>query len=352
MLEPLRLRQSLNFTTLISNAANPASTGTMRLATGDTIVWRNNANSGDITLSKTAADNLLFSSGIVATAAMGAQFFTTNTANTAASGAIRLASSESVAWRNNANSADLLLSKSTTDILTWASGLQVAFFQSPTVNPAGTGQIRLAKTDAISWRNNANSADLPLAINGSDQITFNSLPLLTSAILTFKSEYQNNTAVTISNSATEQTLMTFTLPANELSGTQYLEIFGSGNVVDGSGTISAVLKIYLDGNVIVSNLSGTIGLGNTIGWKATARYGLVTGGAGGTIECYADLTDTANTTNQTNAGNVPASSMAVATTTFAFDTTATHVIKITTTMSSANAANTTTQRMMHINRIG
>lgn len=46
-------------------------------------------------------------------------------------------------------------------------------FQTTTTNPATAGAIRLAKTDTIDWRNNANSANLALGINGSDQLTYN-----------------------------------------------------------------------------------------------------------------------------------------------------------------------------------
>lgn len=46
-------------------------------------------------------------------------------------------------------------------------------FQTTTPNPATVGAIRLAKTDTIDWRNNANSANLALGINGSDQLIFN-----------------------------------------------------------------------------------------------------------------------------------------------------------------------------------
>lgn len=52
-------------------------------------------------------------------------------------------------------------------------GLKSLYYKSRTANPASTGQIRLAKTDTIDWRNNANSGDLPLGINGSDQLTYN-----------------------------------------------------------------------------------------------------------------------------------------------------------------------------------
>src|ERR1700681_1043406 len=39
-------------------------------------------------------------------------------------------------------------------------GLVSKYYTSTTANPATTGQIRLAKTDTIDWRNNANTSDL------------------------------------------------------------------------------------------------------------------------------------------------------------------------------------------------
>jgi microcystin-dependent protein len=52
-------------------------------------------------------------------------------------------------------------------------GLLSAYFTSRVTNPASTGLIRLAKTDTIDWRNNANAADNILAVNSSDQLTYN-----------------------------------------------------------------------------------------------------------------------------------------------------------------------------------
>jgi hypothetical protein len=54
-----------------------------------------------------------------------------------------------------------------------------SLFISTTSNPATAGTIRLAKTDTLDWRNNTNSANLPLGINGSDQLTFNGVVLAT-----------------------------------------------------------------------------------------------------------------------------------------------------------------------------
>jgi hypothetical protein len=52
-------------------------------------------------------------------------------------------------------------------------GLKSIYFKSSTVNPASAGQVRLAKTDSLKFRNNANGADLSLAIDTADALTFN-----------------------------------------------------------------------------------------------------------------------------------------------------------------------------------
>lgn len=60
-------------------------------------------------------------------------------------------------------------------------GLLTKYVTSVTANPATAGFLRLTKTDTIDWRNNANTANLPLAINGSDVLTFNGVPLAMSS---------------------------------------------------------------------------------------------------------------------------------------------------------------------------
>ena len=52
-------------------------------------------------------------------------------------------------------------------------GLKSLYFKSRSPNVAATGQVRLARTDEISFRNQANNADLVLGVNSSDQLTFN-----------------------------------------------------------------------------------------------------------------------------------------------------------------------------------
>jgi len=113
---------------VISQSANPAATGTVRMATGDSIAWRDNTNTSDVLLSKTGGTsgnlpaNLLqvvVGSGFLASA------YISSSSNPAASGDLRLASSDLINWRNNANSADISLSKNTSDVLLY-NNLQVA----------------------------------------------------------------------------------------------------------------------------------------------------------------------------------------------------------------------------------
>jgi hypothetical protein len=63
-------------------------------------------------------------------------------------------------------------------------GVKVAYLKTETTNVADAGWGRLAKTDVINWRNNANGANLSLGINGSDQLTFNGSSFLTNPMTT------------------------------------------------------------------------------------------------------------------------------------------------------------------------
>lgn len=66
----------------------------------------------------------------------------------------------------------------------WAFGgfgiTGLTHLDSNTANRAGAGVLRLASTDAIDWRNNGNSANIALAKDTSDQLTYNGTAFLSS----------------------------------------------------------------------------------------------------------------------------------------------------------------------------
>lgn len=61
-------------------------------------------------------------------------------------------------------------------------GLKSLYLKSKTSNPADAGIIRLAHTDSIAYRNNANSGNLLLAVDSSDRLTYNGSPIQQTAL--------------------------------------------------------------------------------------------------------------------------------------------------------------------------
>jgi hypothetical protein len=51
-------------------------------------------------------------------------------------------------------------------------GLKAAYYKSRTSNPSSAGVFRLASTESIGWRNNANSGNVTLATNSSDTLIY------------------------------------------------------------------------------------------------------------------------------------------------------------------------------------
>jgi hypothetical protein len=173
-----------SFTTLTSSSANPAATGTIRLASGDFINWRNQGNTADVTLGfgtpagNYPANTLSINSG---STGLSSLFFSDQSSLTAVGGLIRMASANSINWRNNANSGDISLTKTgaangnipaDTFITTGGAGIAATFFsQGNTVDAVG-GIYRLPSTGTMNWRNNLNSADVSLSKNASDNLVF------------------------------------------------------------------------------------------------------------------------------------------------------------------------------------
>lgn len=59
-----------------------------------------------------------------------------------------------------------------TQLQTFNAGIVVNVWTSSSANPAVAGVGRLSNSDCIDWRNFANSGDLPLCVNSSNQLTF------------------------------------------------------------------------------------------------------------------------------------------------------------------------------------
>src|SRR5581483_1409312 len=156
----LTISGSFTAASFSTNAVNPATSGTVKLAKGDQICWRNEANSANVCISKNSSDQII---GAVASTPL-----ISSTINPAVSGQVRLAKSDTICWRNEANTGDVCLSKNTSDQLIGASA--TAPFITNSANPASSGTFRLGNADQICWRNAANTSDVCLSKNNLDQI--------------------------------------------------------------------------------------------------------------------------------------------------------------------------------------
>jgi len=119
----------------VGGGSPSAQIGIIRLASTDSIGWRNSTNINDnllklfnngVATGNWPADALTYTTvngGVVGTFVAGA--FITNSPLPSVSGVFRLASTDAVTWRNNANNADVSLSKNTFDNLVYPNGFSL-----------------------------------------------------------------------------------------------------------------------------------------------------------------------------------------------------------------------------------
>lgn len=236
-----------------------AAGGVFRMASGGAVAWRNAAGTGDYTISLATGTGNLASDfwyfrdtngGGTGQLSIGSIVQDGNNSSVAASGFVRMHSTDSLCWRNGANSTDLCLNKSAGDVFHLASGLTLdsggltaSAILSSAANPSSTGTIRLANTDTIKSRNAAGNADATL-------ITLDGLNLVDLGDATFGP----------------------LIPSNLL-------------LFSGSGSISSLGPIGTgNGNSITLRATDGFGLGSQTGGNVTLQAGNgVNGGANGTV---------------------------------------------------------------------
>lgn len=85
-------------------------------------------------------------------------------------------------------------------------GIKALYYKSRGSNPASTGVLRLNNnSDSVSWRNAANSADLALTVNASNQLSFNGTPIGGSGIFNANIAIVTNGSGNLTSSTTTAT---------------------------------------------------------------------------------------------------------------------------------------------------
>lgn len=164
---------SISVTSLTSRSASPAQSGVIRLANTDAVNWRNAANSGDLSLRKDAFDLLVLTDF----SSIRSNAYQSGSLNPPLSGLFRLATNETVTWRNQSNTGDLPLGLVTpagnipgNTFTLGNQGLSASFFSDTTQVSATGGLIRLSSGNSINWRNGANVSDIVIQKTNGDSL--------------------------------------------------------------------------------------------------------------------------------------------------------------------------------------
>lgn len=143
-------------------------------------------------------------------------------------------------------------------------GLLSLYYKSRSSNLSTAGILRLAVADTIGWRNNANGANLLLAVDGSNRLTFNGsiLGVIAAALTASRalaSDSSGNIAVSTVTTTELQRLSGITSTVVGISDSQTLtNKVLSGNtavtLISGSGTITH----NTTGTITVPNATDTL----------------------------------------------------------------------------------------------
>jgi hypothetical protein len=197
-----------NFSVLASGAANLATSGAIRLGNLDIITWRNAAGTDNNALQNSSQDVLTWGNS-TNVLGMRATPVIVGTGVSAASGQLRLSTSDTINWRNNANTGDIFISKLgaasgniPADTLNLASppGIFANFYASNSgaSSVAAGGVVRLNSADSINWRQNGNNGDILLSKDSSDRFVLGSTGLiLTGGRFTTSSLISNGTVTVV-----------------------------------------------------------------------------------------------------------------------------------------------------------
>lgn len=118
-------------------------------------------------------------------------------------------------------------------------GLKSLYYKSRSTNIAASGIVRLNNnSDAVSWRNAANSADLPLTVDASNRLSYNGVPVLTG---TGPSDYVSSITGTANqvNASASTGAVTLSLPQSiNTSAAVQFGTLGLGSAIVASSLLS------------------------------------------------------------------------------------------------------------------
>ena len=279
-----------------SNATNIPTAGVIRLGNAEEIRWRNSANSNDFRLNFSSADlaryvfdniieytwsiteadflgNNLVNMGIL-------QFVDANQTiqNNAGNLFYDVATGQVHLWRIN-NVTEMQLS-ATALAMQGNAVLQVAFLTSYATNPASAGTIRLGNTELIEWRNAANTDNISLGVDSSDDFVFTINGVSTFAL---------GATTLVSSSAGGNFIYTLNATSAVVDNTILYKILAQaldgGSILKSSSSIIMTMESDVAGSE-----DGSIRFEMVVSGSHDVRFFALNDGSSGTIDMFRDIT--------------------------------------------------------------
>lgn len=270
-----------------SRSSNIAASGILRLANTDNIAFRNAGNTADNLVGSGSVDNLLAVNAIDLVNISTAQTLTnksmSGSANTftnipdSAFSSSYLKANGSVALTGNWSAGAFSATFNSVVVGGSAGLITAAIFKSSTTNPAAQGVLRLANTETIAWRNAGNTSEKILSLNASDNFTLNSALDMQGNALDVVSTLQfagSSSGFLVHQAAAATTSYTLTWPSAQGAANSFLQNNGSGVLSWGSSiTGNAATATALQ---TARNING-VAFDGTASITVTAAAGTLTG---------------------------------------------------------------------------
>lgn len=144
-------------------------------------------------------------------------------------------------------------------------GLLSKYFSTRSSNPSTSGLMRLSVSDTIGWRNNASSANLLLAVNGSNQLTFDGTAIYPAGITALTGDVTATgpgsvaaTLATVNSNVGSYAISTVTVNGKGLvTAASAASTSGSGAVVLVTGATLITPALGTPTALVGTNISGT-----------------------------------------------------------------------------------------------
>lgn len=139
-------------------------------------------------------------------------------------------------------------------------GLVSSYFTSRSSNAASAGAVRLASTDTVKWRNNANGADIALDKDTSDNLRWNATKLLLSGAVV-NADINASAAIAYSKLALTGSIVNADVSAS--AAIVYSKLSLTGSIVNADVSASAAIALsklaaVTASRVLVSDASGFV----------------------------------------------------------------------------------------------